>query len=267
MTERRGNVSDVGTASLERLLAGIRSGHLRAPISKSSLIGFGVQSQLEVLGALLSGHSKPACEAILQSVLDERSARTRPAPELVWTGPEGQQAQARDTAVVLRQLFEGARKRVVLAGYSFWNAEQVLRPLQKVMVEHGVQAHFFVDVKQPQSSPYDEEEYGQEKLREFLKASWPFDSAPPSLYCDRRALRPGAGADFCSLHAKCVSVDSTRAFVSSANFTLRAQNRNIETGVLLEDPDFARQLDRQLMSLVEGGFVLQARRSKHGETA
>lgn len=251
------SIADVATAGLERLLTGLETGHLKTPISRSTLIAFGVQGQLDVLTSILSGHSKPACLAIIRSVLHERAKHIRPGPELVWTGPEGAQAQARDTAVVLRGLFESARKRVVLAGYSFMNAESVLKPLQAVMVEHGVEAHFFVDVKQPEQHPASEEAYGQEQLAKFLEANWPFNTAPPALYCDRRALRPGHGGTFCSLHAKCVAVDSRRAFISSANFTLRAQDRNIETGVLIDDPHFAQQLDRQWMSLVQGGFVLK----------
>ncbi len=251
------SIADVSTASLERLVNGLETGHLKTPVSRSSLIAFGVQSQLDALAAVLSGHSKPACLAIIRSVLAERAQHSRPAPELVWTGPEGLHAQARDTAVVLRELFESARKRVVLAGYSFKNAESVLKPLHTAMVAHGVEAHFFIDVKQPDRQPANEEAYGREQLDRFLEANWPFGTVQPTLYCDRRALRPGLGGAYCSLHAKCVAVDSRRAFISSANFTLRAHDRNIETGVLIDDPHFAQQLDRQWMSLVEGGFVLR----------
>lgn len=252
------SLAEVSTSSLERLVGGLQSGRLATPVSRDRLISFGVTRQLEAISAVLSGHSKLACVALLQSVLAERTHRKRPTPELVWTGPEGAGAQARDTAVVLRELFESARKRVVLAGYSFQNAENVLRPLSEVMVVHGVEAHFFVDVKQPLHVLADEEAYGRAQLDAFLEANWPFTCPPPALYCDRRALRPGGnGAEYCSLHAKCVAVDSTRAFVSSANFTLRGQNRNIETGVLIDDPHFAAQLDRQWMSLVAGGFVFE----------
>lgn len=250
-------LANVSTSSLERLLNGLQSGLLKAPVTRSTLVAYGVKGQLDALASVLSGHSKAACLAILHAVLGERTRAKRPAPELVWTGPEGTQAQARDTAVVLRALFEGARKRVVLAGYSFMNAESVLRPLQQAMVEHDVEAHFFVDVKQPATRPPDEEAYGHAQLRAFLDSNWPFTTPPPALYCDRRALKPGKGSAYCSLHAKCVAVDSRRAFVSSANFTLRAQDRNIETGVLIDDPHFAQQLDRQWMSLVQGGFVLR----------
>jgi len=76
----------------------------------------------------------------------------------------------------------------------------------------------------------------------------------PHLYCDRRALVPGPPWSY--LHAKCVAVDGQRAFVSSANFTTRAQDRNIEAGVLLHDAAFAAQLERQWLSLIEDGLVL-----------
>jgi phosphatidylserine/phosphatidylglycerophosphate/cardiolipin synthase-like enzyme len=250
------SLAEVSTSALRRLVEGLETGRLKAPLSRSSLVAFGVSTQLEALAAVLSGHSSPACLAILRSVLAERTRNVRKGPELVWTGPEGVHAQARDTAVVLRELFESARSRVVLAGYSFENAESVLRPLEQVMVNRGVKAHFFVNIEQPEERQSDENAYGKAQLKRFLERNWPFASPPPAVYCDRRALQPGYGAAFCSLHAKCVTVDSQRAFVSSANFTVRGQDRNIETGVLLDDPEFARQLERQWMSLLEGGFVL-----------
>ncbi len=253
------SIANVPTSTLSGLLSALDTGHLGTPVTREALAAYCAKPQVALLYAVLGGHSRPACLTIVRSVLEERARNARPRPELVWTGPEGVQAHARDTAVVLRELFESARRRVVLAGYSFTNAESMLRPLQEVMVAHGVEAHFFVNVPQPEHAPADEETYGQQQLAAFLRSNWPFNSPPPALYCDRRALRPGKGAEYCSLHAKCVAVDSQRAFVSSANFTLRAHDRNIETGVLLDDPHFAQQLDRQWMSLVEGGFVLRAK--------
>lgn len=257
MTERPASIADVPTSTLQMLIAGIESNHIKAPISRDKLIGQGFQAQVEVLARVLAGHSGPACLAILKSVLEERMGNRYPTPELVWTGPEGPSAQARDTAIVLRELFESARKRVILAGYSFLNAKSVLEPLHRVMVEHSVDVHFFVNVEQPEAPPNDEEAYGREQLAAFLNANWPFGAPTPRLYCDRRALRCGKGGEFCSLHAKCVVVDSQRAFVSSANFTLRGQDRNIETGVLLDDSRFAIQLDRQWMSLIEARLVFR----------
>jgi phosphatidylserine/phosphatidylglycerophosphate/cardiolipin synthase-like enzyme len=250
-------LSEVSTATIERIRDALNANQLRAPLSRSGLVAFGLRLSVDDLVATLEGHGKSACLAILEAVLAERAKHARPAPELVWTGPEGHSAAARDTAVVLRALFESARERVVLAGYSFDHARDVLSPLHEVMRDRGVEAHFFVNVEQPATFQPEPEAYGREELEDFLARNWPFGDPRPRVYCDRRALQPGRGAEYCSLHAKCVAVDGERAFVSSANFTARAQDRNIEAGVLLHDAAFARQLERQWMSLIEGGFVLQ----------
>jgi phosphatidylserine/phosphatidylglycerophosphate/cardiolipin synthase-like enzyme len=57
-----------------------------------------------------------------------------------------------------------------------------------------------------------------------------------------------------ALHAKCVVVDDRMAFVSSANFTEAAQQRNIEAGVLMTNPQFARSLRTQFEVLVSHGL-------------
>ncbi len=246
---------DVSTTGLERLLAALISGQVRAPLSRTDLVSFGVKGQLDSLSVTLTGHSREACISIIGAVLSERAANTLPSPELVWTGPEGDRAAARDTAVVLRELFESAEHRVILAGYSFKNAASVLAPLHRTMANRNVEAFFFVDIPQVDHCQTDPIAYGSAALQDFLKDNWPFGRPYPHLYCDKRALTPGP--PWCSLHAKCVAVDGKRAFVSSANFTTRGQDRNIEAGVLLCDPTFAAQLERQWMGLIEGGLVLE----------
>lgn len=248
-------VTDVGTANLERLLTGLETGRLRAPLTRSDLVAFGVGEQLDALLDALAGHSREACLSILGAVLAERTRYERPGPELVWTGPEGTTPTARDTAVVLRELFESARDRVVLAGYSFRNATAVLGPLYASMKDHGVSAVFFVQVQQVEHRVADSTGYGQAALKTFMEENWPFGPPYPEIYCDLRALEPGP--PWSSLHSKCVAVDGVRAFVSSANFTTRGQEKNIETGVLLHDSTFARHLERQWLGLIEAGLVLR----------
>ncbi len=247
----RPNLKSVSTTVLEQLREALASGMLRPPVDRAALVGFGVRHQLEAIEHALAGHKSAACLAILDVALAERQER-RPTPELVWTGPEAPAGTARDTAIVLRALFEGARESVLLAGYSFDHAQAVLAPLHRAMTDHGVQARFFVDVKQI--------EHGQiagthlaEQLDGFVTQNWPFGEPRPRIYYDRRALTPGP--PWCSLHAKCVVVDGVKAFVSSANFTQRGQERNIEVGVLIEDASFASYLAGQWMGLIEAGIV------------
>lgn len=255
MTPR--GLAGVSTTSLERLRDALGSGRLRGPLSRAKLIAFGIREQLDALTAALEGHSVEACRSILEAVLAERQKYERPAPELVWTGPEeSARATARDTAVLLRELFEGAQHRVILAGYTFDNAAKVLGPLHVAMRERRIAASFFVHVQQldrPVAAP---ESVFQAHLQAFVDKHWKHLGPPyPEVYCDRRAMVPGP--PWSSLHAKCVVVDGERAFISSANFTSRGQERNIEVGALIRDPTFAGHLERQWLGLVKAGLVLR----------
>lgn len=248
-------LSQVSSSSLQRIADAVRSGQLRAPLTRNELIGFGVRAQLDALLAVLEGHPRAAVLALLDAVLVERAALSRRAPELVWTGPEGQSATARDTAVVLRELFESARDVVLLGGYSFTHARNVLAPLHASMVTRGVRATFFVDVKQPTVSSVPTTLHADQMLSRFVADNWPFGPPYPAIYYDMRAIVPPPPHSI--LHAKCVVVDCERAFISSANFTMQGQERNIEVGVLLDDKHFATQLAQQWMSLIDAQLVAE----------
>jgi phosphatidylserine/phosphatidylglycerophosphate/cardiolipin synthase-like enzyme len=122
-----------------------------------------------------------------------------------------------------------------------------------------VDARFFVHVPQIErgSAP---ESYVEKHMVAFLASTWPFGDPVPHIDYDKRALV--AGPPYSSLHAKCVVVDGTKAFISSANFTQRAQERNIEVGVLIEDPNFGSYLAGQWLGLIESGLVAEYPRSQ-----
>lgn len=249
----RASLKGVATTVLARLREAMASGLLKAPVDRAALLGFGVRHQLEAIEGALGGHRSAACVAILDVVLAEREGRRR-SPELVWTGPEAQSGTARDTAVVLRELFESARETVILGGYSFKYARDVLAPLSRTMREHGVDARFFVHVPQIEAGVA-LDGHLDHNLGGFLADSWPFGEPHPRIYYDKRALV--RGPPYSSLHAKCVVVDGAKAFVSSANFTQRAQERNIEVGVLIEDPSFAGFLAGQWLALIDAKLVAE----------
>jgi phosphatidylserine/phosphatidylglycerophosphate/cardiolipin synthase-like enzyme len=246
----RATLKDVSTSAVERLRAAITTGQLKTPIDRAGLVGCGIRHQLETIEAALAGHKSAACTAILDVTLAEREER-KPTPELVWTGPEGPGGTARDTAVVLREMFESARESVILAGYSFDHAQGVLAPLHASMRDHGVRTSFIVDIEQVEAGQ--EEGHLARQLGGFFATNWPFGDPQPRVYYDKRSLKPGP--PWSSMHAKCVVVDGARAFVSSANFTQRGQERNIEVGVLIADPSFASYLAGQWLGLIDAGLV------------
>lgn len=249
----RADLTNVSTSALERVREALARKDLGAPITRAGLLAVGIKHQLEALQAALAGHGARACLAIVEVALAERKTAQRTPPELVWTGPERSHSTARDTAVVLRALFESAEEQVILAGFSFARGSGVLEPLHRVMRARPIDVRFFVNVQQPERAGVDGDAHARAAIDAFVDEAWPFGAPWPRIYYDRRAVM--RGPPWSSLHAKCVVVDGARAFVSSANFSLRAQEHNIEAGVLLEDRAFAHHLARQWLGLVEADLV------------
>jgi phosphatidylserine/phosphatidylglycerophosphate/cardiolipin synthase-like enzyme len=82
----------------------------------------------------------------------------------------------------------------------------------------------------------------------FWTTDWPGLSRP-SVFYDPRALDPeGPGG---VLHAKAVVADDEAVFVTSANLTEAAFDRNIELGVLLRDRALALTIGGYFQTLID----------------
>jgi phosphatidylserine/phosphatidylglycerophosphate/cardiolipin synthase-like enzyme len=250
------DLSEVATSTLERLRDALAADRLKMPVTRACLLDHGIHNQLEAIEGALSGHTSLACLSVLDVVLAERRAYARPSPQLVWTGPERANATARDTAVVLRALFERAQEQVILAGYDFTKGSSLLEPLSVAMRNRDVDVRFFVHIPQPDAAPPDSAAYGHQMVRALMGQVWSFSDPRPRVYYDARAVVPYPRFN---MHAKCVVVDGKVALVTSANFTRRAQEQNIECGVLLEEPTFAHHLARQWLGLIDAGLMIEVR--------
>ena len=190
-----------------------------------------------------------------------RAGDTTPHPALVWSDLDI--AGSRDTAVVCNELFRGAQRSVVLSTFNLGHKAKdgeakgnpVLLPLATRMAEaSALTVRLFVSVRRLEYMSHASEREVEDAFAGwFRKEIWPWERVP-EVYYDPRSLRT-SGEDSSCLHAKCVVVDDARAFVTSANLTEAAQDRNIEAGVLLEDSVFARALRTQFESLVDRGYV------------
>lgn len=174
---------------------------------------------------------------VIQCVLAERSS-PRAQVDLVWTGPHPRVSTARDTYVVVRDLFKDARSEVIVAGYRFDHGEELLEPLH-ARARDGVRVVIFMDVDEKARSDDAVEGLATKAGQAFLDKNWTFGAPFPELYFDYRAVAPGP---YANMHAKCVVVDNHWALVGSANFTSQGQKQNVEVGVRIEDPRFAREL-------------------------
>ena len=172
--------------------------------------------------------------------------RQRPVAEdlidLVWTGPEAPGIVNRDTSVVVREMFQSARESVLVAGYAVYQGHVVFKDAGRAdgPESRNCSVQMFLDIQRPLHDHSSPSELVRRFAERFADQEWPGQRFP-DLYYDPRSLETDH-TKRASLHAKCIVVDKEHAFVSSANFTEAAQTKNIEVGVLIRSPAFARRL-------------------------
>ena len=175
--------------------------------------------------------------------------------ELVTTGPEAGTVTNRDTQVVVQELFRNAERSVLVAGYELYQAEPVFRTLADRMADQPRPVvRMFLNVKRPFGETSTDSELIASFAYRFRTEHWPTDRPLPEIYFDPRSLTMDAKRK-AVLHAKCVVIDGRTAFVSSANFTEAAQERNIEVGVLVRSEIVAERIINFFAALISTGAV------------
>jgi phosphatidylserine/phosphatidylglycerophosphate/cardiolipin synthase-like enzyme len=256
-------LSQLSQRELRDLLRAIDGGWLTYPLSELALSSAGiVKERCAELARLLVGLNGPSCRLVIEVAVAERLHRPPPRLDLVWTGPEARGTSARNTRVVVKQLFERAKESVIIGGFAFDHGETLFKPLHERM-QAGLDVALFMDIDiRGEDKPIgDGAAYADRAIRRFVKGNWPFGAPFPRIFYDPESAV--AGPPWVSLHAKCIVVDDTHAFVTSANFTDRGQTRNIEVGVCIEDRDFAERLGAQWRALIARGLVQHWQPSTH----
>jgi phosphatidylserine/phosphatidylglycerophosphate/cardiolipin synthase-like enzyme len=255
----RSVLHEMPTATLRALADALRVGRLHAPVTSAGLarVGiYGVPSGLTAeIDAGLVGFGAAGLAWGIDRLVEEREAHAASRPELVWTGPETAGAGSRDTSVVVAELFRSAERSVLVATYAVYQGTQVFALLaERMQALPELSVRLFVNIPRPAGCPPNvgEAHLVRAFAERFAAEDWPAGVRLPELFYDPRSLSPDPGPKAC-LHAKCIVVDNARVFVTSANFTEAAQERNIETGVLVNDPSVARGLRDQFESLVTAG--------------
>lgn len=250
---------------LRSLAGAIRTGRIGFPYAISSLARI-VGAQMagpvaEALQSLSNEGCGPNALACCIEMLTEASSM-RPSIEdsvqLVMTAPTQSNAYHRDTKVVVADLFRRAEKSVLIAGYAVHQGKQIFEELASRMEKiSSLHVRAFLNLPPQPGNVLTPPELVSRFVSEFSKRHWPAGHRLPEVYYDRRGIE-AANNEPISLHAKCVVLDEQELFVSSANFTEAAQNRNIEMGVLLNSPPLARQATQFFMDLIREGVCLRA---------
>ncbi len=244
----------LGRPALLGLAQDLDARRLEPPYSRSRLHALVPDALVDDVLAELRSMSDDGMTAahiarLLRLLAEERQAAQSIADriELVWSGPELPGNTSRDTSVVVRQLFREARRSLLIASYAIdkgAKAQALFGELAARMdAEPDLSVRLFLNIQRPHRDETPEAILLRQFADTFRDDIWPGERLP-EVYYDPRALEIGPGPKAC-LHAKVVVVDEERVFISSANFTEAAHERNIEAGVVVDDASLARSLGRQ----------------------
>ena len=187
----------------------------------------------------------------LEAFAEDAAARQRALDQiqLVWTSPDEEGPHVRDTSIVVRQLLSEARQSLWISTYSIFNGQEVFQPVEEAWAQRPE-----LDVVLILNVPPGEDAAVEKYARTLWKYHWPW-MRKPVVYYDPRGPEKTTAAPACQ-HSKCILVDGVTAFITSANFTESAQERNIELGVLFrENPMVAQSIRAKFEGLIRNGFL------------
>ena len=258
----------LGRPALAALADGDAAGRLGAPTTAAGLAAHVPAQHLGAVTAELTdlerdGMTGRHIARTLRLLIEEREAGQRMADrvQLVWTPAALDTIDARDTAVVVQEMFRWARQSVLICTYALdekAKAAALFGELAARMdAEPELAVRVFANVHRAHLDPRPADVLVHEFERRVRDQIWP-GRRLPEVYFDPRSVELDAHKR-AVLHAKAVVIDRRWTLLTSANFTEAAHERNIEAGTLIDDARLADRFTQQFDRFVESRTVAPLR--------
>ena len=241
-------------AHLRRRLAGaLDTGLLAAPFSAAAVrSALGLRAGAGAVAEALDAWSRLGVAGVAAAEwlrsLDQAAAGVA-VPDFVWSGPEVPGLHARDTRRVYAELIGSAAGSVWISSYVWFDGPRAFEPLARRMdAVPGLQATLLLNVERRRGDTTAADQLVRGFADRFWNADWP-GAARPDVYYDPRALDADGPSGV--LHAKAVVADEEAVFITSANLTEAAFDRNIETGLLVRDRTLAATVLAHFRGLID----------------
>jgi len=172
-----------------------------------------------------------------------------PRPDLVWSGPEVAGLHARDTRAVYEELLSSAERSVWASTYAYFEGPKAFEVLARRMdAQPNLRARLLLNIQRRRGDTAAPDQLVRRFADRFWNLDWP-GGARPSVFYDPRSLEIEGLATV--LHAKAVVTDEEAVFVTSANLTEAALDRNIELGLLVRDRALAASVVAHFQGLID----------------
>ena len=169
------------------------------------------------------------------------SAERELGVELVWTGPTTEFVPTRRTEQVLLDLIAGATSELFLVSFVAYNVRSIVEAL-KDGLSHGIRLRMLVEASIANGGTLTTDHAA------VMRAHLP----TVELFTWTNRTEEFIGG---RVHAKVAVVDRARAFITSANLTEYALERNMEAGVLAKGGPLPSMLADHLDALIDVGVI------------
>ena len=247
----------LGDGDLNALASALQSGRLTIPIRRMAVGRIVGDAAAACATSFLqhwidNGLSESQVADILDLVVQSRKYQPRVESliDLVLTGPESAGNAMRDTAAVVHEIFAQAQRTVMLAGFAVYNGQRIFKALaDRMMLVPNLSVKMFFDIHATADQSATPQQALSLFMDRFISNEWPANAPMPQIFYYSPPNTNTYEGRSC-LHAKCIVVDEQLAFITSANFTAAAQERNIEIGALVRLPAIAKRLTQYFDALV-----------------
>lgn len=207
------------------------------PSAKSSLMILCREwKESSVSDETLAGMLLGACHARHRTLNETRV-------DLVWTGPTTPFVAVRRTEQVLLDLIRAAHTQIFLVSFVAYDVPTIAAELN-LAAERGVDIDILLEASSTDGGSLQVDPIAT------MRSSVP--AARLYTWLDKQGTFLGG-----KVHAKVAVADSTLAFLSSANLTGHAMERNIEAGVLIKGGELPASLNKHLNALITTGVIIR----------
>ena len=193
--------------------------------------------QVQAIGDEIAGMLLGASEARLRV---ERELSV----ELVWTGPTTRFVPTRRTEQVLLDLIASADADLFLVSFVAYDVQSVVTAMNGA-ASRGVRLRVLLEASTSHGGTLNVDPAA------MMRASVP----AAELFTWRDKPEPFVDG---KVHAKVAVVDGARAFITSANLTGHALEKNMEAGVLIHGGPVPKTLNDHLHALIGVGVIARA---------
>jgi cardiolipin synthase len=163
--------------------------------------------------------------------------------ELVWTGPTTPFVSARRTEQVLLQVIESARNSLFITSFVAYDVSSIVKAMNAA-ITRGVRVSMLLESSNDHGGSVNIDVIG--KMRDLVPDAM--------LYAWTNKTDPFSGG---RVHAKIALADAHCCFITSANLTGFAMEKNMEAGILVSGGRLPILFERHLSALMELKLVEQ----------